>query len=94
MSVERDGGEARVFVRDRGIGIGDDDAETLFAPFHRTDAAKLRANGIGVGLAVCRRVIDAHGGRIWAEPRRGGGAVFAFALPLAQDLESTADLPG
>jgi PAS domain S-box-containing protein len=94
VSVERDGGDARVFVRDRGIGIGDDDAETLFAPFHRTDAAKLRANGIGVGLAVCRRVIDAHGGRIWAEPRRGGGAVFAFALPLALDLESTADLPG
>ncbi len=93
VSIERDGGEARVFVRDRGIGIGDDDGETLFAPFHRSDAAKLRANGIGVGLADCRRVIDAHGGRIWAEPRRGGGTAFGFALPLAQDLESMADLP-
>ena len=92
VSIEGDEGEARVFVRDRGIGIGDD-PETLFAPFYRTDDAKLRANGIGVGLAVCRRVIEAHGGRIWAESRRGGGSVFGFALPLAHELEAMADLP-
>ena len=44
--------------------------------------AKKQANGIGVGLAVCKRVIESHGGRIWAKPRDGGGSEFGFALPI------------
>jgi PAS domain S-box-containing protein len=88
VSIEGDPSEARVLVRDRGIGIARDEAESLFVPFYRAEPAKLQANGIGVGLAVCRRVIESHGGRIWAEPRPGGGAVFGFALPLAHDLET------
>ncbi len=90
VSIEADATEARVLVRDRGIGIGED-PEALFAPFYRTEPARLRANGIGVGLAVCKRIIEAHGGRIWAEPRRGGGAVFAFALPLVRDSDAPGD---
>lgn len=89
VSIEGDDTEARVLVRDRGIGIGSDEAEhgALFIPFYRAEPAKLRANGIGVGLAVCRRIIEAHGGRIWASRRKGGGSIFAFALPLANDPE-------
>jgi PAS domain S-box-containing protein len=79
------GAEARVTVLDRGIGFAEDQANRLFEPFYRSDEARARANGIGVGLAVCRRVAECQGGRIWAQPRRGGGAVIAFALPLVHE---------
>ena len=81
------GREAQVLVLDRGIGLCDEDAEALFAPFYRSINAKKQANGIGVGLAVCKRVIESHGGRIWARPRDGGGSEFGFALPIGHDRE-------
>jgi PAS domain S-box-containing protein len=81
--VEARDGEAEVVVRDRGIGLSAEEAEALFAPFYRTEAAKKQANGIGVGLAVCKRIAESHGGRVWARPRDGGGSEFGFALPLS-----------
>jgi PAS domain S-box-containing protein len=74
--------EARVRVLDRGFGVSPDEIERLFTPFFRSDEAKRQSNGIGIGLAVCSRVIDGHGGRIWAAPREGGGSEFGFALPV------------
>jgi PAS domain S-box-containing protein len=85
VQITAHGDEALVSVLDRGIGMCEADTERLFTPFYRTEAAKRRANGIGIGLAVCRRVIDSQGGRIWAAPRPGGGSELAFALPLALD---------
>jgi PAS domain S-box-containing protein len=81
--------EARVIVLDRGIGLGDTDPERLFVAFFRTDEAKRYTSGIGVGLAVCRRMLEVQGGRIWARPRDGGGSEFGFALPLADPIEVT-----
>jgi len=81
--VSSDEREACVAVLDRGIGIGDADPGQLFTAFYRTDAAKMRAAGLGIGLAVCQRIIDSLGGRIWARPREGGGTEAGFALPLA-----------
>jgi PAS domain S-box-containing protein len=89
--IRVDDADACVSVLDRGIGIGAADAEKLFTPFYRTDAAKSHANGIGIGLAVCKRVIDSQGGRIWARPRQGGGSELSFALPLATDFGDSAD---
>lgn len=83
VTVSTDDHEARVTVLDRGIGIGDADTSQLFTAFYRTEAAKLRANGLGIGLAVCQRIVDSLGGRIWARPREGGGTEAGFALPLA-----------
>ena len=80
--LQSKGDEAQILVLDRGIGLCEDDAATLFAPFYRSEKAKKQANGIGVGLAVCKRVVDSHGGRIWAKPRAGGGSEFGFALPI------------
>jgi PAS domain S-box-containing protein len=77
--------EACVLVLDRGIGIKAGEAERVFEPFYRGDAARARANGVGVGLAACRRVVDLLGGHIWARRRRGPGTEFGFALPLSHD---------
>jgi len=79
--------EAIVEVLDRGIGLGSAESERLFTAFYRTDSAKARAGGLGIGLAACRRVADALGGRIWATARDGGGSIFGFALPLASTFE-------
>jgi PAS domain S-box-containing protein len=97
VSVRVSDGQARVAVLDRGIGFTEEDAGRLFEPFYRSNEARARANGIGIGLAVCRRVAESQGGRIWASPRQGGGATVAFALPLvseaAEQPEAEADLP-
>ncbi len=77
--------EAVVRVSDRGIGLGPDDPNELFSPFRRADAARARAGGMGIGLAVCRRLVEGFGGRIWAEPRADGGSTFTFTLPIAPD---------
>jgi PAS domain S-box-containing protein len=89
--VHREEGEARVVVLDRGIGLGSTEPDRLFTAFFRTDEAKRHTSGIGVGLAVCRRILELQGGRIWARPRDGGGSEFGFALPLADPTDTAAD---
>ncbi len=83
ISVER-GEDDMVLVRvaDTGPGISPEVADRLFQPFVTS-----KAQGMGVGLSICRTIIEAHGGRIWVEAREEGGAVFSFTLPLA-DRES------
>jgi signal transduction histidine kinase len=72
----------RVSVEDEGIGIAPEEADRIFRPFHRLHGED-RYEGSGIGLAICRRVVEAHGGRIWAEPRPEGGTAFRLTLPLA-----------
>ena len=79
--------EIAVSVRDRGMGLGDADPAELFQPFYRGEHARLAANGIGVGLAVCDRIVAALGGRMWARARAGGGAEVGFALPTAPEID-------
>lgn len=69
-----------VEVADRGPGLPPGDEAKVFDKFHRGQPA--RGRGIGLGLAICRGIVEAHGGRISAENRPGGGAVFRFTLPL------------
>jgi signal transduction histidine kinase len=72
----------RVSVEDSGIGIASAEADRIFRPFHRLHGED-RYEGSGIGLAICRRVVEAHGGRIWAEARPEGGTAFRLTLPLA-----------
>jgi signal transduction histidine kinase len=67
-------------VRDNGMGFDPRYAEKVFERFHRLDP-RGRAEGTGLGLATCRRIVELHGGRIWAEPRPGEGSTFFFTLP-------------
>jgi PAS domain S-box-containing protein len=87
VEVSLDGTTAIVRILDRGIGIAPDIAEDVFTAFFRADEARRTAGGVGVGLAVCKRIVEAHDGRIWAGPRDGGGAEIGFALPLSSDLD-------
>jgi two-component system sensor histidine kinase KdpD len=68
-------------IADRGPGIPAEDAERIFDKFARLPGGE-HAGGVGLGLAICRGIVEAHGGRIWVEPREGGGARFRFTLPL------------
>jgi signal transduction histidine kinase len=72
-----------VSVADSGIGIRNADLDRLFEPFHRLDNPLAReAGGTGLGLALSKRFVEMHGGRIWAESRESQGSTFHFILPL------------
>jgi C4-dicarboxylate-specific signal transduction histidine kinase len=70
------GGDALIFVRDHGTGLDSETADKIFSPFVTT-----KAKGIGMGLAICRSIVESHGGRLWASPASPHGAVFQFTLP-------------
>ena len=81
LTLRREGGEVVARVLDEGIGIGPGDEERLFELFYRSPHASRQAAGAGIGLFVCRQLVEAMGGRIWARGRPDGGAEFGFALP-------------
>jgi signal transduction histidine kinase len=95
ITVSIVGGAGAVFVsiEDTGIGIAPDVAERVFEPFWRADQARGSASGgAGLGLAIARGLIEAQGGRIWAEPPAGGGTRITFVLPaLAVGVDAPLD---
>jgi signal transduction histidine kinase len=72
-----------VAVADTGAGIAPEDLPHVFDRFYRADGSRARATGgSGLGLAIVKQLVEAHGGRVWAESEPGRGSVFSFALPL------------
>lgn len=83
VRIEPDDGEARLSVADRGPGIPAEVLPRLFDRFYRGQQATSSA-GLGLGLYIARMLVEAHGGRIWAESELGAGSTFIVALPLAE----------
>ncbi|MEX0751270.1 MAG: PAS domain S-box protein [Dehalococcoidia bacterium] len=81
ISIASGSGEVIVSVTDRGTGITPEDVIRLFEPFYRSSTGH-RSGGLGLGLTVCKRLVEAQRGRIWCESRVGGGTTFAFSVPV------------
>ena len=95
VSVEAGSNEVQVRVLDRGPGVSSEEAGHVFEPFFRAKGTERMATGIGIGLYVSQRLVEAMGGRIWTRPRDGGGTEFGFALPNwpMDDPDETMDDP-
>jgi signal transduction histidine kinase len=78
ISTKQDRTGLLVAVRDSGPGIDPSHLERVFDTFYTT-----KSSGMGMGLSICRSIIDAHGGRLWAEANEPRGAIFQFSLPAA-----------
>ncbi len=82
-SAKEDSGGLLLTVRDSGTGLDSGKLEEIFEAFYTT-----KSDGMGMGLAVSRSIIEAHGGRLWATPNEPRGAVFQFTLPTVRGRES------
>jgi signal transduction histidine kinase len=76
-------GQVLVAVQDAGTGIDPENANRLFSAFYTT-----KANGMGMGLSICRSIVKAHHGRIWATNNEGPGATIQFTIPVARDEDA------
>ncbi|HET8752463.1 MAG TPA: HAMP domain-containing sensor histidine kinase [Gaiellaceae bacterium] len=82
VSAARIDGEMRVSVADSGPGIAEEDLDRIFEEFQQTEAGARQREGTGLGLALSKRFVEMHGGRIWCESEVGKGSTFEFTLPL------------
>jgi signal transduction histidine kinase len=86
VSACRDDTRWVVSVRDEGIGIDPDDADYIFEVFQRLDTSG-ETEGAGIGLALCQRIVERHGGEIWVESQPDEGATFSFTLPAVGESD-------
>jgi len=88
VHVSHSAAEVEVRVIDNGCGMADEVRERLFTPFFST-----KPDGMGMGLNICRSIVEFHKGRLWVDANPGGGCIFAFTLPLTTDPVPPADTP-
>jgi signal transduction histidine kinase len=84
ISTRVDDGQVEIAVADTGPGIAAEDLETIFEEFEQTTEGK-QAEGTGLGLPLSRKLVELHGGRLWAESEPGRGSIFRFTLPVHQE---------
>jgi len=81
LGAESGEGLVRFAVRDTGIGIPLEDVSRIFERFYRVDKSRT-GSGTGLGLSIAKHIVEAHGGKIWAESLEGRGSTFNFSIPL------------
>lgn len=91
VQAHRDGSSIVLEIRDDGPGIGPADLERIFEPFYQVEKARTPGDSHGLGLAICKRIVTAHGGDVTVESRIGAGACFRVILPAAQQVHSVPD---
>jgi two-component system sensor histidine kinase KdpD len=94
LAVRQVAGAVVIAVADRGIGIADAERERIFDKFYQVDRPGSSPSGIGLGLAICKGIVEAHRGRIWAEERDGGGTVIKFTLPCGDGRDAREQAAG
>jgi signal transduction histidine kinase len=82
------GGSVEVSVRDTGVGIAPEDHEAVFEEFRQVGASAAKQEGTGLGLALARKFIELHGGKIWVKSQIGAGSTFTFTLPFQRSTEA------
>jgi signal transduction histidine kinase len=82
LALEQQGARVQISVTDRGEGIATENLERVFDAFFTN-----KPNGVGIGLAISRSIVEDHGGRLWVEPNPTRGVTFRFTLPLSGDRE-------
>lgn len=84
LRLQEDGDAVQIVIRDHGIGIPEHLLEKVFERFYQVDGSSTRRfGGTGLGLAIVKRIVEAHGGRVWAESQLGQGSSFYFTLPIS-----------
>jgi signal transduction histidine kinase len=89
--LDGDASEARLRVLDEGAGVPEGDEDRLFNLYYRSPTTALEVPGAGIGLYVCRRIVEAMGGRVWMARRETGGSEFGFSLPAASEEALSVD---
>ena len=88
VGLVQEEGHLRVYIKDNGLGIPDEELETVFDKFVQSSKTRSGAGGTGLGLAICKQIIEAHNGRIWATHNPEGGSIFQFTLAASSDKEA------
>ena len=78
-------GMAEISVTDAGVGIAPEDQGAIFEEFRQVGTADKKAEGTGLGLTLCRKFVELHGGKIWVKSQVGVGSTFTFAIPVRRD---------
>jgi signal transduction histidine kinase len=90
VRVTADNQELQMDITDYGIGISPDLQDRLFQPYHRVEQDRQQFPGLGLGLAVAKQIVEAHGGKIWLDSQPGRGSTFSFRIPLKEAKASPA----
>lgn len=94
LSAQVEGDSLVVKVKDNGVGIPKKEQKKIFEPYHRHSNDRERLSGLGLGLSLCKKLIELHGGRIWVKSLAGKGSTFAFSIPLKAPEKAEANRLG
>ena len=88
LRAREQNGALVIEVQDTGRGIPEEEQRRLFRPYYRQLSDREHLSGLGLGLALCKNLVQLHGGRIWVQSEEGKGATFSFSIPISQPAQT------